>query len=262
MLTVLVFDGAGTRGRTSNVVDKVADRLKAKTGATAVWVPWAASLMGVGGDTPWPAASTAAIEWAADYMTNHSGRFILVGYSAGCRPARELLERRPELEGRVAAIAQLADPWQPADRQQHGILDGPGFGVMGQAHGPVPGRTFWCGAVGDPICRAASDSLLRYITASTDAVPGYLFGTFIDKARRGRLQLAPFLGLPFHQWFLGLGPRIARSIAEAQSYLGAGHTRVYTDLYPTRDGKTTSLAHRLADSVAWAVHTSGPVRDG
>ena len=261
-LTVLVFDGAGTHGRTSNVVDKVVDRLKAKTGATAVWVPWAASLMGVGGNTPWPAASTAAIEWAADYMTNHSGRFILIGYSAGCRPARELLERRPELEGRVAAIAQLADPWQPADRQQHGILDGPGFGVVGQAHGPVPGRTFWCGAVGDPICRAAPDSLLRYITASTDAVPGYLFGTFIAKAQQGRLQLVPFLGLPFHQWFLGLGPRIQRSIAEAQSYLGAGHTRVYTDLYPTRDGKTTSLAHRLADSVAWAVHTSGPVRDG
>lgn len=251
-LTILVFDGAGTHGRTSNVVDKVVDRLRSKTGATAVWVPWAASLMGVGGTTPWPAASAEAVRWAADYMTTHSGRFILAGYSAGCRPARELLERHPALEGRVAAIAQLADPWQPASRQQLGVPGGDGWGIMGQELGPVPGRTFWCGAPGDPICRAAPDSLLRYLTTSTDAVPGGLFAAFLDKAARGRLQLIPFLGLPLHLWFGGLSARIGRSIAEAQSYLGDGHDRVYTGYYAT-PGKTASLAHRLADSVAWAV---------
>lgn len=251
-LTVLVFDGAGSAGRTSRVVDPVVERLRWKTGATVVWVPWAASLMGVGGTTPWPVASAEAIRWAVDYMWKHEGKYILVGYSAGCRPARELLERHPGLKDRVVAIAQLADPWQPADRQQNGIPDGAGFGIMGQAHGPAPDRTYWCGSPGDPICRATGDSLLRHLTASTDAVPGGLFGAFLDRAARGRLQLAPFLGLPVWEWFIGLGPRIDRSVAEARAYLGAGHTTVYTGYYPT-PGDTRSLAHRLADTVAWAV---------
>ena len=73
----------------------------------------------------------------------------------------------------------------------------------------------------------------------------------IDKAARGRLQLVPFLGLPVWEWFFGLGPRIDRSIREARSYLGSGHTSAYTAYFPTNDGNTTSLAHRLADSVAW-----------
>ena len=250
-LTILVFDGAGTAGRTSRVVDAVVERLKWKTGATAVWVPWAASLMGVGGTTPWPAATAEAIRWAHDYMWRHEGNYILVGFSAGCRPARELLERHPGMASRVLALAQLADPWQPANRQQAGVPDRAGWGIMGQSYGPIPDRTFWCGNPADPICRAAPDSLLRYLAASTDAVPGGLFAAFIDKAHRGRLQLVPFLGLPIHEWFFGLGPRIDRSIREARSYLGSGHTAAYTTDFPTNDGKTASLAHRLADSVAW-----------
>lgn len=256
-LTILVFDGAGTAGRTSNVVDAVIERLKWKTGATAVWVPWAASLMGVGGTTPWPTATEDAIKWAHNYMWRHEGNYILVGFSAGCRPAREFLERHPGMSPRVLALAQLADPWQPANRQQHGITDrSGGWGIMGQAYGPIPDRTFWCGNPADPICRAAPDSLLRYLAASTDAVPGGLFAAFIDKAHRGRLQLVPFLGLPLHEWFFGLGPRIDRSIKEAQAYLGSGHTSAYTAYFPTNDGNTTSLAHRLADSVAWRVRDS------
>ena len=251
-LTVLVFDGAGTAGRTSKVVDAVVERLRWKTGAAVQWVPWPASLMGVGGTTPWPTATEDAIKWAHDYMWNHEGNYILVGFSAGCRPAREFLERHPGMSPRVLALAQLADPWQPANRQQHGIPDrSGGWGIMGQAYGPIPDRTWWCGNPADPICRAAPDSLLRYLAASTDAVPGGLFAAFIDKAHRGRLQLVPFLGLPLHEWFFGLGPRIDRSIKEAQAYLGSGHTSAYTAYFPTNDGNTTSLAHRLADSVAW-----------
>lgn len=255
-LTVLVFDGAGSAGRTSRVVDPVVERLRWKTGATVVWVPWAASLMGVGGTTPWPVASADAIRWAVDYMWRHDGKYILVGYSAGCRPARELLERHPGLTGRVAALAQLADPWQPAHRQQNGIEDGPGFGVMGQSFGPIPDRTLWCGHPQDPICRATPDSLLRYVTASVDTVPGGLFAAFVDKAQRGRLQLIPFLGLSPFEWFTGLGPRIDRSIREARAYLSGGkHTTSYVSLYPT-PGDTRSLAHRLADSTAWLVRNT------
>lgn len=256
-LTCLVFDGAGTAqlppADPRSILHPVTERLRWKTGATIVHVPWAASLMGVGGNTPWPQASAEAVRWAVDYMWRHDGDYILVGFSAGCRPARELLERHPGLKDRVVAVAQLADPWQPANRQQHGIADGPGYGIMGQALGPIPDRTYWCGSPSDPICRAAPDSLLRYLTASTDAVPGGLIAAFLNKAVRGRLQLIPFLGLPIWEWAWGLGPRIDRSIREARSYLGSGHTSAYTTYFPTNDGKTTSLAHRLADTVAWAV---------
>ena len=258
MLTALVFDGAGTAqlppADPRSILTPVTDRLRWKTGCEVVHVPWAASLMGVGGNTPWPQASSEAVAWAADYMWRHDGNYILVGFSAGCRPARELLEQHPHLKPRVAAIAQLADPWQPANRQQHGIPDGPGYGVMGQKLGPAPSKTYWCGSPSDPICRAAPDSLLRYLTASADAVPGGLIAAFLHKAVRGRLQLIPFLGLPIHEWFIGLGPRIDRSIREARAYLSEGeHTTAYTRPYPTPDGKTASLAHRLADTVAWAV---------
>lgn len=253
-LTILVFDGAGTAGRTSHVVDAVVERLQKKTGAAAVWVAWPASLMGVGGTTPWPTATEDAIRWAHDYMWRHEGNYILVGFSAGCRPAREFLERHPGLKGRVIALSLLADPWQPTTRQQHGIEDVPGFGVMGQAYGPIPDRTLFCGHPDDPICRAAPDSLLRYLAASTDAVPGGLFAAFIDKAARGRLQLIPFLGLPPWEWLWGLGPRIDRSVREARAYLSEGkHTTAYVKPYPTPDGKTDSLAHRLADSTVWLI---------
>lgn len=249
--TVLVFDGAGTAERTSRVVDAVAERLQYRTGCRVVWVPWPASLMGVGGRTPWPVATEDAIRWADDYIWRNEGQFVLVGFSAGCRPAREFLQRHPHHTSRISAIAQLADPWQPANRQQNGIANGFGYGIMGQALGPIPDRTYWAGNPADPICRAAPDSLLRYLTASTDAVPGGLFRAFVDKAHHGRLQLAPFLGLPLHEWFFGLGGRIDRSIGEALSYLGDGHLSAYTDPHPTRDGKTAPIAHRLADSVVW-----------
>ncbi|MBB1023346.1 MULTISPECIES: hypothetical protein [unclassified Dietzia] len=260
MLNTIVLDGAGTEGRTSRVIDPVAEQLAAKLSCAVEWQNWAASVMGAGGSTPWPAAShNAVIRLAHRIRTAPPGhRFILLGFSAGCRPVREFLDSHPELHHRIAAVGLLADPWQPHDRQQHGVPNGAGWGVMGSLPTPLMDRTFWCGHPGDPICRAAWDSLLRYLTAAADAVPGGLIRTFLDKARRGRLQLIPFLGLPPHEWFAGLGGRIDRSIAEARSYLGDGHTAVYTREFVTIDPDTgredrRSLAHRLADSIAWKI---------
>lgn len=257
MLTIIVCDGAGTASLPPedprSILDPVVERLQSKTGATVWNTSWAASLMGVGGSTPWPKASSDAVTRIAAYMRSHDGQFILLGYSAGCRPVRELAERHPELRGRIAATGMLSDPWQPRGRQQHGVPDVPGWGVMGQRLGPIPSKTYWCGHPHDPICRAAPDSLLRYITPATDYLPGQFLRAFVDHAHHGRLQLIPFLGLPLHEWFVGLGPRIDRSIREARSYLGQGHTSAYTVPYPTPDGKTVSLAHRLAATIAWAV---------
>lgn len=256
-MIIYVCDGAGTSGLPPedprSILAPVVERLRWRTGATVHNTGWAASLMGVGGNTPWPQASDDAVRHIADHMRSHDEQVILLGFSAGCRPVRELAERHPDLRDRIAATGLLADPWQPRGRQQHGVPDGPGWGIMGEKLGPTPSRTFWCGHPGDPICRAAPDSLLRYITPAADKLPGQFIASFIDHAHHGRLQLIPFLGLPIHEWFMGLGPRIDRSIREARSYLGQGHTHAYLAPYPTPDGKTDSLAHRLADTIAWAV---------
>lgn len=260
MLTIIVCDGAGTAGLPPedprSILAPVAERIRSKTGASVWNIGWAASLMGVGGSTPWPVASDHAVDRIADHVRSHDGQFIILGFSAGCRPAREFAERHPDLRHRIAAIGLMADPWQPRSRQQHGVPDGPGWGIMGEKLGPIPTKTYWCGHPGDPICRAAPDSLLRYITPAADKLPGQFLRSFVDHAHRGRLQLIPFLGLPLHEWFMGLGPRIDRSVREARSYLGQGHTHAYLTPYPTPDGETDSLAHRLADSIAWKINST------
>lgn len=251
------LDGAGTKGKRSPVLGAVAARLRWKLNCRTEWLDWEASLMGVGGTSPWPVASHLAVLALAEKIRESTDEVILVGFSAGCRPVREFLEQHAELRGRVVAVGMVADPWQPRRRQQHGIVDGPGWGIMGERLTPLPGRTLYVGHPNDPIPRAAGDSLLRYITAASDVVPGQFIREFVHHAHRGRLQLIPFLGLPLHEWFVGLGPRIQRSIAEAQSYLGDGHTGVYIDEYVTRDAHGRQdgrcLAHRLADSIAWKV---------
>ena len=258
-LTALVLDGAGSAGRTSGVVDPCVERLKWKTGCRAEWVPWSASLMGVGGSLSWTEASRRAVMRIAQMVRDIEGDIILIGYSAGCRPVREFLHAHPELHDRVVAVGLMADAWQPANVQQHGVPNPPGFRIMGPGAGPRPARTFFVATPGDPIPRCAPDSLLRYLTASADTPPGHLFAAFVDKARRGRLQLIPFLGLPLHLWFGGLGGRIDRSVREARGYLTTGrHTRGYTEPFHPRSAWSgalddRSLAHRLADTIAWAI---------
>lgn len=255
----LVLDGAGTNGKTSHVVDDVVEEIFTGLNSEAEWIEWEASVMTVGGPTPWNLASNRAVVSTARRIEETTEQIILLGFSAGCRPVREFLEAYPHLRHRIAAVGQLADPYQPRGRQQYGVWEPPHrFGIMGQKIGPLGDRTFWCGHPSDPIPWAAWDSLLRYGTAPVDAVPGRFISTFADKARLGRLQLAPFLGLPFHEWFGGLGTRIRLSVDEARSYLGSGHTKAYTVPYPTRDpvtGETDErpLAARLGGTIVYAV---------
>ena len=82
-MRILAFDGAGTKGRgQGSVLAHCVDHLGEKLNAPVVFVPTESSLMGVGGNTPWPAATDDAIRWATDYMWTHPGQYILVGYSA------------------------------------------------------------------------------------------------------------------------------------------------------------------------------------
>ena len=257
MLTTIVFDGAGTNGLPPedprSILTPLIQRLRWRTGCQVHRPEWAASLMGVGGNKTWPVATRHAVIAAAEHMRATDGDFIVIGYSAGCRPARELLEQHSDLADRTVALGLVADPWQPATRNQHGVPNPPGFGIMGSRLGPIPSRTYWVGADGDPICRASWDSLLRYITPAADKLPGQFLLAFLDHAARGRLQLIPFLGLPLHLWFVGLGPRIDRAVTEARGYLGGAHTTAYTKPFHTPDGKTDSLVHRLADTLSWRI---------
>lgn len=258
-LTLIVCDGAGTKNLPpedpKSVLAPVVERLRWRTGAKVWNTGWEASVAGVGGSTPWPIASHRAVLRIADYIATHDGRFILLGFSAGCRPVREFLERHPEFRDRVVAVGQLADPWAPRGRQQNGVPNPPGHGIMGERLGPIASRTFWCHAPGDPIPRAAWDSLLRHLTPAAEKLPGQFVVSFLEHAHFGRVQLIPFLGLPPHEWFAGLGARIGRSREEANSYLFAGgHTTAYRIPFHTADGKADPLVHRFADTIAWKVN--------
>ena len=79
----------------------------------------------------------------------------------------------------------------------------------------------------------------------------------IEAATRGRFQLARFLGLPLHEWVVGLGRRLHEARMAVEGYLWLGHhTKHYVGPVNTGGGDLRSLLDRLMDSIAWGVaHT-------
>lgn len=252
---ILVLDGIGSHGRTSGVIDETAHRLAENTGGEEHWLPWEASMMGIGGESLWPDSSGEGVRLIRQFMDTHSGDVVLLAYSGGNRPVHEFLDQHPDYLPRVRAVGLMSDPWRPNSRWQNGTPDpGPGYGIMGQDYGPIPDRTYWTTVPGDLISDADPDSLLRHVADTADGHLNTIAQEFIRKADAGRLQLAWFLGLPPWQWFFGLGDRINRAMVEAYGYvIGGLHTRGYVDPYPTTGGDDRSLAIRLADTISWKV---------
>lgn len=255
---ILVLDGIGSFGRTSNVIDHTVHRLAESIGGRVHWIPWEASMMGIGGETLWPESSRRGTELIKEYMDTYNESVVLLAYSGGNRPVHEFLNQYPEYHHRILAVGLMSDPWRPHDRSQSGAeYSGNGYGIMGQDYGPIPDRTYWTTVQGDCISDAAPDSLLRYAATSTDVHLTGAIDEFVRRAQSGRLQLIPFLGLPIHEWFFGLGGRIQRSLEEARGYVSTGkHTRGYIDPHRTSDGDDRSLAYRLADTISWKVRST------
>ncbi|WKW86814.1 lysin B [Gordonia phage Conley] len=212
---------------------------------------WPASMAMVGGTKSWNQSTEAAIEEIDRVVSQINGQtFILLGYSGGCRPVREWLERNPGLLHQVVAVGMLSDPFRPKDRKQAELPETRGWGICGQELGPIPDRTYWTTNPGDVISDALPDSLLRTPADASDVMPGQFVGELHRHLNAGDLQLAYQLQV-FRQnpmkWFFKLGPRLHQARVDIEGYLGGQHTTAYQKPYAGGG----SLADRLADTINW-----------
>lgn len=247
---ILVLDGIGSHNTTSKVIDHTVNHLKGKINCDATWVNWKAAMAGVGGTGSWRDNSREGVAMIKDqFLSNEREQFILLAYSGGNRVVHEFLEQFPHLHNQVAAVGLMSDPWRPSHKWQNGTEKPIGFGICGQDEGPLPDCTYWTAVHDDVITSARPDALMRYMADVSSGDPDQIINDAIEAGRKGRFQLALFLGLPPLQWLMGLGPRIDQFSRDAQGYLGGRHTSAYTAPYKNGD----SLAIRLANTIAWKV---------
>ena len=261
-MLIVTADGIGTAGilpdDTRSIIGHVAGRLAQKTARhRTVPVAWPAAMAGIGGRTSWSVSAHIGVlaldRIAADFPDE---QLVLLGYSGGNRVIHDWLDTRPEMLDRVAAVGLMSDPYRPAERWQHGVADPGGWGICGQRLGPVPDRTFWTGAPGDVISSCPPDSPLRTAADLADQLPGALLADLSGHLRRGDWQLANAMQLWRRDplaYLRGLGPRLDRARRDIEGYLTGAHTIAYTRPHHTPDGRAASLAHRLADSIAWSL---------
>lgn len=255
-------DGIGTArlddddGR--SILNHVVKPLAVKTGAKPVRIQWPASMASMGGNTSWNNAAHAGVLDLDRILHEHPDqRVILLGYSGGCKVIHDWLDTRPAQRHRVAAVGLMSDPYRPHEREQHGTAHLDGWGVCGQRLGPLPNKTLWTSAARDLISDAPSDSPWRTVADLSDKIPGAFVTDLTVHLREGDWQLAFHMGLwrkdPL-AYLRGLGPRMDRARRDGEGYLTGAHTLAYTRPHHTPDGKTSSLAHRLAASLAWMVN--------
>lgn len=255
-------DGIGTArlhpddGR--SILNHVVRRLSASTGARPVRIEWPASMAGIGGSASWTTAAHHGVLALDKIAADHpDDTLILLAYSGGNRVVHDWLDTRPQHHHRVAAVGLMSDPYRPRDRQQHGLPRTRGWGICGERLGPLPGRSFWSSAPNDVISDALPDSLLRTLADLSDQIPGGLLADLAGHHHRGDWQLLWQLGILRSNplgWLGTLGPRLDQARRDIDGYLLRGaHTTAYTTPFHTPDGNTSSLAHRLADSISWAI---------
>lgn len=253
-MNIIYVDGIGSNSpgvvQEDSVLFDVIDRLELLNKEyKAARVVWPASMAMVGGTKPWNESTEIAIQ-EIDNVISKIGEqtFILLGYSGGCRPVREWLERNPHLLHRVVAVGMLSDPFRPKDRRQEELPPTAGWGICGQAYGPIPDRTFWTTVPGDVISDALPDALLRTVADASDVMPGQFVNELYRHLDAGDLQMAYQLNV-FKQnplkWLFNLGPRLHQARIDIEGYLGGQHTTAYQKPYAGGG----SLAQRLADSI-------------
>lgn len=257
-MLIVTADGIGTAGilpvDTRSILGHVSARLGQRTARHRVEpVIWPASMAGIGGPRSWTVAAHLGVLDLDRIAAEHPGeQLVLLGYSGGCRVIHDWLDTRPAEHHRVAAVGLMSDPYRPHSRWQHGLADPGGWGIAGQRLGPIPGRTFWTSAPGDAISSCPPDSPLRTAADLSDQIPGSLLADLSGHLRASNWQLAWHMGVWRRDplgYLRGLGPRLDRARRDVEGYLRGAHTTAYTR--PHQGGP--SLAHRLADSIAWAI---------
>lgn len=240
-----------------SIMFPLVSRLRERTGARHIRVPWEASMAGIGGPLSWAESSRRGVAELDRIVSENPGeQLILVAYSGGNRVVHDWLDSRPQWLSRVAAVGLLSDPYRPPGRDQAGTLLAPGYGICGQRLGPISDRTFWCAAVGDVITDCPDDSPLRTVADLSDRIPGGFLDDFGRHLSVGDWQLANRMQLWRRDplgYLWGLGARLDRARRDVEGYLGSAHTRAYTVPYVTAGGDERPLAVRLADSISWRV---------
>lgn len=263
-MLIVTADGIGSAGivpgDSRSIIGNVTARLAQKTARhQVVPVHWPAAMVGIGGRTSWAVSAHIGVLDLDRIAAEHPGEdLVLLGYSGGCRVIHDWLATRPQMLERVAAVGLMSDPYRPLGARQHGTARMPGWGICGQRRA-LPGRTYWSASAADVITCCPPDSPLRTVADLSDQIPGALLADLAGHLRRGDWQLATHMGLWRRDplgYLRGLGPRMDAARRGVEGYLRGEHTLAYTRPYDTGDGDHRSLAHRLADTLAYKVRTA------
>ena len=257
VMKIHVLDGAGSAGRTSGIIDHTVNRLKEKLDISeAKWINYPASMMGVGGNKTWEESSREGVRLLMEEMLSHDEDVILLSYSAGNKPLHDFIDMFPEFHNRIRAVGFMSDPWRPRERYQAGTPAPIGWGIKGERRGPIPEKSFWTSVHNDAISAAYPDALIRYAADVSEGSPDEIIIKAINLGKLSNFQLSWQLGVVKNEplrWFFGLGGRIAQLGTDVRGYLTGAHTNDYIVPFKTTDGKSDSLAVRLADTIAWKV---------
>lgn len=258
-MLIVYADGIGTGGQgfanEGSILYKVVEQLlERRPSARATKVRWPASMAGIGGNLSWIDASRQGVEEIDSILSsNPEEKFILLGYSGGCRVIHEWLDSRLGDLHRIEAVGLMSDPFRPKQRWQNGLPEPRGWGICGAKLGPIPDRTYWTTVPGDVISDAVPDAILRTPADVSDVMPGSFLWDLRNHIKKGDLQLGWQIGVirrnPF-SWFIGLGPRLHQARMDIRGYLTGQHTNAYIEPFEGGD----SLAVRLANTINWSVN--------
>lgn len=256
----LVFDGIGTSGKTSNVLDFAATTIAKNLREAGVeviteWAVWPASMFGaIGGRESWQASSIIAKAWLNDKLKAipPQDKIILLAYSGGNKPVHEWLNENPDKLHRVAAVGFASDPFRPYGKQQHGMEKLHGYGICGQDEGPIPDVSFWVAVPGDDITDSPRDAILRTAADFSGGFPAEILEQAIPKLTKGNFQLAWQLGIIQRDpigYLRGLGGRLDYARQSIIRYGSGFHTTHYREPYAGGDSPMVRFGNTIAYKV-------------
>lgn len=255
-----IFDGIGTSGTTSKVIDFAAYTIENNLRAvgadvTTEWAEWPASMFGaVGGNESWASSSLIAEKWLGDRMDQigPDDKVILLAFSGGNKPVHDWLDRNKDRLDQIAAVGFASDPFRPQDKQQSGMPALQGWGICGQKPGPIPHKSFWVGVPGDDITAAAPDLILRTPADVSKGFPADVIGGLVKAVSSGNLQLAYQIGLARKNplAYLFAMPRRINEARDAIVRYGSGyHTTHYRDPWAGGDSPMVRFGNTIAYKV-------------
>lgn len=258
----LIFDGIGTSGKTSRILDYAATTItqnlqRAGAEVDTEWAVWPASMLGaVGGKgESWETSSIIAKAWLNEKLKHipPQDKIILLAYSGGNKPVHDWLNENPDKLDRICAVGFASDPFRPEGKQQTGMEKLPGlYGICGEDFTPIPDRAFWVAVPGDDITASPRDAILRTAADFSKGFPADILSGAIPKLSKGNFQLAWQLGIIQRDpigYLMGLGGRLDYARQAIIRYGSGFHNTHYRN--PYAGGESPML--RFGNTIAYKV---------